>query len=141
MKIELKASKEDWDSVVCSDSNWAGYTENQITIIGFISYLVKPIKPSRLLDTIMDILGSQPKLDNFQSSKIEQHFITMLDQKIPDSTKSKLKLLVAEDNPVNQKVILKQLDSLGYKADIVANGQEVLEMLDNTNHLQIEMEY
>lgn len=99
--------------------------------IGFISYLVKPIKPSRLLDTIMDILGSQPKLDNFQSSKIEQPSIIVLDQKIPDSTKSKLKLLVAEDNPVNQKVILKQLHSLGYKADIVANGQEVLEMLDN----------
>jgi PleD family two-component response regulator len=79
----------------------------------------------------MDILANQPKLDNFQSSKIEQSSITMLDQKIPDSTKSKLKLLVAEDNPVNQKVILKQLDSLGYKADIVANGQEVLEMLDN----------
>jgi PAS domain S-box-containing protein len=116
--------------VLLTSSNQKDESKKAINI-GFISYLVKPIKPSRLLDTIMDILANQPKLDNFQSSKIEQHFITMLDQKIPDSTKSKLKLLVAEDNPVNQKVILKQLHSLGYKADIVANGQEVLEMLDN----------
>ena len=116
--------------VLLTSSNQKDESKKAINI-GFISYLVKPIKPSRLLDTIMDILGNQPKLDNFQSSKIEQSSITVLDEKISDSTKSKLKLLVAEDNPVNQKVILKQLHSLGYKADIVANGQEVLEMLDN----------
>lgn len=116
--------------VLLTSSNQKDESKKAINI-GFISYLVKPIKPSRLLDTIMDILGNQAKLDNFQSSKIEQSSITVLDEKIPDSTKSKLKLLVAEDNPVNQKVILKQLHSLGYKADIVANGQEVLEMLDN----------
>jgi signal transduction histidine kinase/DNA-binding response OmpR family regulator len=116
--------------VLLTSSNQKDESKKAINI-GFISYLVKPIKPSRLLDTIMDILGNQAKLDNFQSSKIEQSSITMLDEKIPDSIKSKLKLLVAEDNPVNQKVILKQLQSLGYKADIVANGQEVLEMLDN----------
>ena len=116
--------------VLLTSSNQKDESKKAINI-GFISYLVKPIKPSRLLDTIMDILGNQAKLDNFQSSKIEKSSITMLDEKIPDSTKSKLKLLVAEDNPVNQKVILKQLHSLGYKADIVANGQEVLEMLDN----------
>jgi CheY-like chemotaxis protein len=116
--------------VLLTSSNQKDESKKAINI-GFISYLVKPIKPSRLLDTIMDILGNQPKLDNFQSSKIEQSSITVLDDKISDSTTSKLKLLVAEDNPVNQKVILKQLHSLGYKADIVANGQEVLEMLDN----------
>ncbi|MFO5476459.1 MAG: response regulator, partial [Dolichospermum sp.] len=116
--------------VLLTSSNQKDESKKAINI-GFISYLVKPIKPSRLLDTIMDILGNQPKLDNFQSSKIEQSSITVLDNKISDSTTSKLKLLVAEDNPVNQKVILKQLHSLGYKADIVANGQEVLEMLDN----------
>jgi CheY-like chemotaxis protein len=129
-KIKTNSAISNIPLVLLTSSNQKDESKKAINI-GFISYLVKPIKPSRLLDTIMDILGSQPKLDNFQSSKIEQHFITMLDQKIPDSTKSKLKLLVAEDNPVNQKVILKQLHSLGYKADIVANGQEVLEMLDN----------
>jgi hypothetical protein len=40
LKIEPKARKENWDVVVYSDSNWAGDTENWISITGFIIYLL-----------------------------------------------------------------------------------------------------
>ncbi|MDB9438848.1 response regulator [Dolichospermum lemmermannii CS-548] len=92
--------------------------------IGFISYLVKPVKPTRLLDTIMNIVGSQSKINNSQIAINEEL------QAISNKNTSKLKLLLAEDNLVNQKVLLKQLQNLGYQADAVANGQEVLELLD-----------
>ncbi len=92
--------------------------------IGFASYLVKPVKPSRLLDTIMNIL------DNSQVSRNQQVSIPIQIEKITNSGKSKLKLLLAEDNLVNQKVALKQLQNLGYDADAVANGEEVLQLLD-----------
>ena len=92
--------------------------------IGFISYLVKPVKPTRLLDTIMNIVGSQSKINNSQIAINEEL------QAISNKNTSKLKLLLAEDNLVNQKVFLKQLQNLGYQADAVANGQEVLELLD-----------
>lgn len=42
---------------------------------------------------------------------------------------STLKVLLAEDNPVNQKVALRILERLGYQADVATNGQEVLDML------------
>jgi PAS domain S-box-containing protein len=45
------------------------------------------------------------------------------------STSSKLKILLVEDNVVNQKVTLKQLENLGYKSDVAANGQEALQMM------------
>ncbi|MBK1989333.1 response regulator [Sphaerospermopsis aphanizomenoides BCCUSP55] len=97
--------------------------------IGFATYLVKPVKASRLLDAIMNTLGSQTNLDIEEAVKINQLSVMMQNQQI-EPTKSHLKLLLAEDNLINQKVLLKQLQNLGYYADTVANGQEVLELLD-----------
>ncbi|MCC5620068.1 GAF domain-containing protein [Nostoc sp. CHAB 5715] len=107
--------------------------------IGFAAYLVKPIKPSRLLDAIMNILKTQSESE--QGAKGSRLWLTeeiqspetsgILTSSSPNpATKSKLRILLAEDNLVNQKVALKQLESLGYKADVVANGKEVLQLLE-----------
>ncbi|MBD0261876.1 MAG: response regulator [Tolypothrix sp. Co-bin9] len=118
---------------------------------GFAAYLVKPVKPSRLLDTMMNILVSQSEMEEEALDK-SHHLgeispnlqITNLDnQSYPHSldsslstvvvdaslTKPKLRILVVEDNLVNQKVALKMLKSFGYQADVAANGQEALELL------------
>ncbi|MEH2125916.1 GAF domain-containing protein [Nostoc sp.] len=106
--------------------------------IGFATYLFKPIKPSRLLDAIINILETQPESEQeFRGRKLEatEEILStetsgILTSSPNSSTKSKLRILLAEDNLVNQKVALNQLQSLGYKADVVANGQEVLQLLE-----------
>ncbi|MEA5620100.1 response regulator [Cronbergia sp. UHCC 0137] len=109
--------------------------------IGFTSYLVKPVKPSRLLDTIMNILQHQTKLDYASVSRVEQPHISGEFPQLHDPSKPKLKLLLAEDNLVNQKVLVKQLQRLGYNPDVVANGQEVLDLLEKVPYDLILMDY
>ena len=55
--------------------------------------------------------------------KDQRLFDTGLGQRLP------LKILLAEDNAVNQKLALRMLERMGYRADVVANGLEVLEAL------------
>ncbi|MEM9484098.1 MAG: ATP-binding protein, partial [Cyanobacteria bacterium P01_F01_bin.116] len=56
-----------------------------------------------------------------------------------DNQKS-LKILVAEDHPVNQMVLLRILRQLGYSGDLAVNGLEVLEALDNNRYDMIFMD-
>ncbi len=107
--------------------------------IGFAAYLVKPVKPSRLLDAIVTILETEEK-DTLmrRMGDAENVFSTIPASECPSVRASpsatsnfpKLRILLAEDNLVNQKVALKQLQSLGYSADVAGNGQEVLQLLE-----------
>ncbi|PHJ61196.1 ATPase [Nostoc linckia z18] len=99
--------------------------------IGFAAYLVKPIKPSRLFDAMVNVLETKQQ----ETKNLSTTFPTPEHPSIPTfpfsiSKFPKLRILLAEDNLVNQKVALKQLQSLGYSADVAGNGQEVLQLLE-----------
>lgn len=105
--------------------------------IGFAAYLVKPVKQSRLQEALVMALG--------KSSGLSTSLLGIgppLSQTTPmaDRPQQSLRILLAEDNPVNQKVALRQLQSLGYKADVVANGQEVLDLLQQVRYDLILMD-
>ncbi|MFB2924290.1 response regulator [Aerosakkonema funiforme] len=108
--------------------------------IGFIDYLLKPVKPSRLLDTIIPILGSHLNSDELKTCGVDNISDNSQSQQPETAVKNKLKILLAEDNLVNQKVALKQLDNLGYNADVAANGEEVLQLLEKVSYHLILMD-
>ncbi len=91
---------------------------------GVDAVLYKPIKPARLYDTLLNVFGqaSTEALVTFE-----------IDSKLAETPSGEingtLRILVAEDNVVNQKVALRILKRLGYRADVAANGLEVLQSL------------
>ncbi|HAX76834.1 MAG TPA: hypothetical protein DCY88_13575 [Cyanobacteria bacterium UBA11372] len=92
--------------------------------IGLATYLVKPIKPSRLFKMLMKVLAIQSTISENEIKSVE---INTDAYPIPHG---KLRILLAEDNLINQKVALKQLKGLGYDADVAANGEEVLQLIE-----------
>jgi two-component system sensor histidine kinase/response regulator len=100
---------------------------------GISGYVTKPVKQSALLDAIMDASTAQqrPRLGDTaartQSFKTTTELSRLMARPVASPRMSSWRVLVAEDNMVNQKVALRQLLNLGFRADAVANGREVLE--------------
>jgi two-component system sensor histidine kinase/response regulator len=88
--------------------------------VGFAAYLTKPIMQSHLHECLLMVLN--PNIKYSDNNIITRH-------KVAEHLKQRIRILLAEDNPVNQKVALKILDKLGYQADVVGNGIEAIEAL------------
>jgi CheY-like chemotaxis protein/HPt (histidine-containing phosphotransfer) domain-containing protein len=88
---------------------------------GIAACLVKPVRKSRLLECLVDVMSASGSLIAGQNDSTTALERTPLE--------SSARILLAEDNPVNQRVALKQLKKLGFSADAVANGNEVLSAL------------
>jgi CheY-like chemotaxis protein len=98
-----------------------GSVEKKSRTTLFAAYLTKPVKPSQLRDTLVSVITGESKpAQQFASPRIYTEEI---------GKNHPLRLLVAEDNEVNQKLIQIILKRLGYRPDIVANGQEALDAL------------
>lgn len=91
---------------------------------GILAHLTKPVKQSILFNSIGAALGLVEALVAVELPGVES----------APSVSGGLRVLVAEDNPVNQKVTLHQLQKLGHYGDAVANGREALESLDRLDY-------
>jgi CheY-like chemotaxis protein len=89
--------------------------------------LYKPLKEHELLAALAAALGGQSP-DAVTASGRASPFDQYLGQENP------LEILLAEDNVVNQKVALLLLDRLGYRADVAASGQEVVEAIQRQHY-------
>lgn len=69
------------------------------------------------------------------ASTIEQENKTpLLNNTLSHKANAEHTILVAEDNPTNQILIMSQLEALGYSAELAENGQEALNMMVNTDY-------
>ncbi len=98
----------------------------------FKSILSKPVKPCHLLGVIQSSLQDSPvqKQEKPQASLLTNDF----------AIQYPLTILLAEDNPVNQKLVTKILNRLGFHAEIANNGREAIEMLEKCHYDLILMD-
>lgn len=101
---------------------------------GFDGYLTKPVKQSHLYNCILTILN----LKTGTLPKNEKHIVTR--HIAAENRNMKKRILLVEDNIVNQKVALKILGKIGYRVKAVANGEEALHALKLTAYDLILMD-
>jgi two-component system sensor histidine kinase/response regulator len=98
--------------------------------VGFSAYLMKPIMRSQLHECLSMAINRNTRSHN---QIITRHVVA-------EKQKRKIRILLAEDNAVNQQVALKMLQKFGYRADLVCNGLEVIEAIKAVNYDLILMD-
>ncbi len=99
---------------------------------GCAGYLMKPVKQSQLYDTIITVLSSK-RVKEKPSRIVTRH--TIAEQK-----RQRIRILLAEDNPLNQKFAVTLLKKAGYSVDAVGNGRMAIEALQRSSYDLILMD-
>jgi two-component system, sensor histidine kinase and response regulator len=105
---------------------------------GIAAYLTKPIRQSQLYECLSLVLAnSLPGASGTaqpSSSLITRHSLSEA------HAQSRGRILVAEDNPVNQKVAVKMIEKFGYRVDVAGNGREAVEALERIPYAMVFMD-
>jgi signal transduction histidine kinase/CheY-like chemotaxis protein len=127
-RVRSTASGRELPVIVLSS---IGRTENARMLGDATNYavLVKPAHQSHLLDTIVRLKHRHPDVPRDAEDHAE-----------PSSDPPQGRILLAEDNPINQMVAKRQLEQLGYQADAVSNGREALESLERIAYAAVLMD-
>jgi signal transduction histidine kinase/DNA-binding response OmpR family regulator len=99
---------------------------------GIAAVLWKPLKLSQVRDRLLETVG--------EPLEAEADAIAVPPREVAAAGAEPLRILVAEDNPINQTVAVRLLERLGYVADIAADGREVLGRLEQNRYDVILMD-
>ncbi len=100
-----------------------GRLPNDVVGDDFDAQLAKPLRASQLYNALARLLAAD---DDGVESTVEPDR--------PGMEGSSLRILLAEDNTVNQKVALRLLERLGYSADVATNGLEAIDALERRSY-------
>ena len=90
---------------------------------GFDAYLTKPVKQSHLQQAMSAVMGLQRNEEPVEKK------ILITKHTLDEAERGRYKILVVEDNLINQKFAVKLLEKEGYRCDVATNGVEAVEAL------------
>lgn len=122
-KIKADPEIKDTQMIMLSSFGQRG-DGSQMREIGFSAYLSKPVKQSMLFDCLVSVINGNSQ-SNTEAVKplVTRHTLS-------EHKKHKIRILIAEDNIVNQTLALKILEKVGLRADTVANGEEAVRAIE-----------
>ena len=103
-----------------------GRKETNAEDLAIAAFLTKPLKPSALFDALAGIFARNVVMAKAEPSK------AAIDAGM--AKRHPLRILLAEDNAVNQKLALRLLDQMGYRADVASNGLEAVESVQRQSY-------
>jgi signal transduction histidine kinase/CheY-like chemotaxis protein len=101
--------------------------QSETAIPGVDVAIVKPVRPSQLFDVLQVVLGSRGLHEEESAHVVAPHG-------------SRARVLVVDDNAANQKVALRMVERLGYRADVAASGGEAVSMLGKGHYDAVLMD-
>ncbi|MCX4246840.1 response regulator [Paraliomyxa miuraensis] len=111
----------------------------EIKAAGFAGYLVKPVHQSELLDVLAAALHARTEVT--QGPLLTRHLLQEHQRdEVGGGLYEGLRVLVVDDNAINQKVAAKLLERLGCRIDLAGNGQEALELIDRVSYELVFMD-
>lgn len=111
--------------IVLSEDIDTSNQENDLNI----TYFAKPINKDNLYNTLLNVLSRKNQVETIEV-KVNSNF----------ATNKPLKILLVEDNPVNQKLATKILEKMGYQVNVSNNGLECLDAVRKTKYDLIFMD-
>jgi CheY-like chemotaxis protein len=106
---------------------------------GLAAYLTKPIRERQLHDCLVAVITPRPVAPGMPAARespplITRHTLAETEAKVD------LRILLAEDNIINQKVAARLFQRLGYRVDVVANGREAVEAVSRIRYDAVFMD-
>jgi CheY-like chemotaxis protein len=108
------------------------------TSVQFAAWLQNPIRAHQLYQTFIQIFNQTDASSLRQREPVRRESNTGSPSNY--QTSGSIRILLAEDNTINQQVALLLLKKLGYRADVVSNGKEVLDALEQADYDLILMD-
>ncbi|HEU5407964.1 MAG TPA: response regulator, partial [Nitrospira sp.] len=106
---------------------------------GLAAYLTKPIRERQLHDCLVAVITPRPVAPGMPAARespplITRHTLAETEAKVD------LRILLAEDNIINQKVAARLFQRMGYRVDVVANGREAVEAVSRIRYDAVFMD-